>query len=69
MKKIIFSTLFFFMLNINSVSHSATKDCSKYEGKKTIMATIDKWRCQRGDPEREKLGTKLKKLWPFKKKN
>ena len=69
MKKIFIFVSLFFILNINSISHSESVDCSQYEGKKNLLSFVDKWRCKRGDPEREKLGTKIKKLWPFKKKN
>ena len=69
MKKIFTFLAFLFMLNLNSISYADTVDCSKYEGKKNLLSFIDKMRCKRGDPEREKLGTKLKKIWPFKKEN
>ena len=63
---IIFLTMFVFN---GTVSYSEVKpDCSQYTNK-TLMETLERRRCLKGLPPKEKtsLGTKLKKLNPFKK--
>ena len=54
--------------NSNAIAE-AKQDCSMYNSK-TFMGTLEKRRCEKGLPPKEKttLGEKLKKLNPFKKK-
>ena len=62
---------FILVLFFNTTTFADTKqDCSQYNTK-TIIGAWDKARCEKGKPPREKLklGEKLKKLNPFKKKN
>ena len=56
------------LFNTNSFAETKT-DCSQYSTK-TLVGQWDKMRCKKGKPPREKskLGEKLKKLNPFKKK-
>ena len=67
--KIITSIIFIItLLSYNSQAIAETKDCSQYNTN-TFFGTLDKRRCEKGLPVkvREGLGTKVKKLWPFKK--
>jgi hypothetical protein len=68
----IFTTtiLFTFIIFYNSNAIAETKrDCSMYSSK-THVGMLEKRRCKKGLPQKEKttLGQKLKKLNPFKKK-
>ena len=68
----IFTTtiLFTFIIFYNSNAVAETKrDCSMYSYK-THVGILEKRRCIKGLPQKEKttLGQKLKKLNPFKKK-
>ena len=56
------------LFNTNSFAETKT-DCSQYSTK-TLVGQWDKMRCKKGKPPRKelKLGEKLKKLNPFKKK-
>ena len=68
----IFTTtlLFTFIIFYNSNAIAETKrDCSMYSSK-THAGMLEKRRCKKGLPQKEKttLGQKLKKLNPFKKK-
>jgi hypothetical protein len=68
----IFTTtiLFTFIIFYNSNAIAETKrDCSMYSSK-THVGMLEKRRCKKGLPQKEKttFGQKLKKLNPFKKK-
>ena len=68
----LFSTtiLFTFIIFYNSNAIAETKrDCSMYSSK-THVGMLEKRRCKKGLPQKEKttFGQKLKKLNPFKKK-
>jgi hypothetical protein len=68
--KIITTVIFVLtLLSFNNQAIAETKDCSQYNTN-TFFGTLDKRRCEKGLPvkERESLVTKVKKLWPFKKK-
>jgi len=62
--------LFTFLLSFNINAVAEKKDCSIYNTK-TFFGSIDKRRCEKGLPvkERSTLGQTLNKLNPFKKKN
>ncbi len=70
--KIVYTTLILILVSFfNTGSFAETKtDCSQYNTK-TLVGSWNKKRCERGKPPIEgiKLGEKLKKLNPFKKKN
>ena len=71
MKKINILIISAIILFLSKNSFAETKqDCSQYSTK-TLIGTWDKARCEKGKPPRKKLklGEKLKKLNPFKKKN
>jgi hypothetical protein len=54
---------------LNTIVIAETKtDCS-YIKTDTLSGIYDKHLCKKGEPPRKKLGTKLKELNPFKKKN
>jgi len=65
---IILSTIIIFY-NSNAIAETK-QDCSMYSNK-TFMGMLEKRRCEKGLPQKEKttLGEKIKKLNPFKKKN
>jgi len=68
--KIITTVIFVLtLLSFNNQAIAETKDCSQYNTN-TFFGTLDKRRCEKGLPvkERESLVTKVKKLWPFKEK-
>ena len=72
MIKAISTVIFLTMLVFNgTVANSEDKlDCSQYTNE-TLMKTLERRRCLKGLPQKEKtsLGTKLKKYNPFKKRN
>jgi|TARA_B110000438_G_C15753306_1_gene623994 hypothetical protein len=68
--KILITIIFVLTLvSFNNQAVAETKDCSQYNTN-TFFGTLDKRKCEKGLPvkERESLGTKVKNLWPFKKK-
>jgi hypothetical protein len=68
--KVLTTLIFIFtLLSFNSQAIAETKDCSQYNTN-TFFGTLDKRRCEKGLPvkERTSLGAKVKKIWPFKKK-
>ena len=62
---IILSLFMFFNSNASAASNT---DCSHIKAD-NISDQYDKYLCKKGKPPRKKLGTKLKELNPFKKKN
>ena len=67
MKIIKFIPIAFLLIFLNNISFADTsRDCSKYSNK-TLVGQYDKWRCEKGKPERKKF--KLNDLNILKKKN
>ena len=65
MKKVNILIITILLAFFTNVAYSETKkDCSQYSNK-TIVGQYDKWRCEKGKPERKKFKLKDQKF-PFK---